>query len=197
MKHPKIYPLAWSHHQKMVVIDQQHAFVGGIDLCFMRYDDNEFTLLDFESEKFPGISIFFTIVLFLFCILNLNFWLFFKDSILMFTSVGKDYGNLNVFVKRTGDPMIDQIDRQTIPRLPWHDVTVCTTPSSVVTCIPYRDSFKYMTDLARPVYGTCHEMSTFFSYLSLHQLHILLYIYYIFSCTNKGLILGYRYLCKV
>lgn len=45
----------------------------------------------------------------------------------MFTNygiVGKDYGNLNVFVKRTGDPMVDQIDRKIIPRLPWHDVTV-------------------------------------------------------------------------
>lgn len=38
----------------MVVIDQQYAFVGGIDLCFMRYDDDEFTLVDLEGEKFPG-----------------------------------------------------------------------------------------------------------------------------------------------
>lgn len=39
----------------MVVIDQQFAFVGGIDLCFMRYEDDDFTLLDFDGVKFPGI----------------------------------------------------------------------------------------------------------------------------------------------
>lgn len=30
----------WSHHEKIVVIDQTLAFVGGIDLCFGRYDDH-------------------------------------------------------------------------------------------------------------------------------------------------------------
>lgn len=46
----------------MVVIDQQYAFVGGIDLCFMRYDDDEFTLVDFEGEKFPGIIIIIGVI---------------------------------------------------------------------------------------------------------------------------------------
>ncbi|CAF5145955.1 unnamed protein product, partial [Rotaria sp. Silwood1] len=31
--------LLWSHHEKMVVIDQKIAFVGGIDLCYGRWDD--------------------------------------------------------------------------------------------------------------------------------------------------------------
>lgn len=30
----------WSHHEKMVVIDQSVAFMGGIDLCFGRWDDD-------------------------------------------------------------------------------------------------------------------------------------------------------------
>ena len=34
----------WSHHEKIVVIDQQIAFVGGIDLCSGRWDD--------DTEKF-------------------------------------------------------------------------------------------------------------------------------------------------
>ena len=37
MRHPggktKVW---WTHHQKLVVVDQQLAFVGGIDLCFGR-----------------------------------------------------------------------------------------------------------------------------------------------------------------
>ena len=31
----------WSHHEKCVVIDQSAAFVGGIDLCLGRWDDDE------------------------------------------------------------------------------------------------------------------------------------------------------------
>lgn len=31
----------WSHHEKCVIIDQSVAFMGGIDLCFGRYDDDE------------------------------------------------------------------------------------------------------------------------------------------------------------
>jgi phospholipase D1/2 len=43
IRHPNHYPkggvLLWSHHEKMVVIDQKIAFVGGIDLCYGRWDD--------------------------------------------------------------------------------------------------------------------------------------------------------------
>lgn len=44
----------WAHHEKMVVIDQHTAFIGGIDLCFGRYDNSEHRLLDPESSWFPG-----------------------------------------------------------------------------------------------------------------------------------------------
>ena len=30
----------WSHHEKCVIIDQSVAFMGGVDLCFGRYDDD-------------------------------------------------------------------------------------------------------------------------------------------------------------
>jgi phospholipase D1/2 len=36
--------LFFSHHQKLVVIDNQHAFVGGIDLAYGRRDDGNFNL---------------------------------------------------------------------------------------------------------------------------------------------------------
>lgn len=29
----------WSHHEKFVIIDQSVAFLGGIDLCYGRWDD--------------------------------------------------------------------------------------------------------------------------------------------------------------
>ncbi len=36
----------WSHHEKCVIIDQTVAFVGGIDLAAMRYDDSHHRLTD-------------------------------------------------------------------------------------------------------------------------------------------------------
>ena len=40
IRHPFSQPLEWSHHQKTVVCDQRVAFVGGLDLCFGRFDDH-------------------------------------------------------------------------------------------------------------------------------------------------------------
>ncbi|XP_051874747.1 phospholipase D1-like isoform X2 [Pristis pectinata] len=39
----------WAHHEKLVVIDQSVAFVGGIDLAYGRWDDNEHRLTDVGS----------------------------------------------------------------------------------------------------------------------------------------------------
>ena len=36
----------WSHHEKLVVIDQTLAFVGGIDLAFGRWDNARHVLHD-------------------------------------------------------------------------------------------------------------------------------------------------------
>lgn len=33
-----IIPSKWSHHEKMVVIDQSVGFMGGLDICFGRMD---------------------------------------------------------------------------------------------------------------------------------------------------------------
>lgn len=38
--------LLWSHHEKSVIIDQTVGFVGGIDLCFGRWDDDLHRLVD-------------------------------------------------------------------------------------------------------------------------------------------------------
>uniref|UniRef100_A0AAR2K8K0 Phospholipase n=1 Tax=Pygocentrus nattereri TaxID=42514 RepID=A0AAR2K8K0_PYGNA len=40
----------WAHHEKIVVIDQSVAFVGGIDLAYGRWDDREHRLTDIGSE---------------------------------------------------------------------------------------------------------------------------------------------------
>uniref|UniRef100_A0A8D0AGQ4 Phospholipase n=1 Tax=Sander lucioperca TaxID=283035 RepID=A0A8D0AGQ4_SANLU len=52
MRHPdhvssSVY--LWAHHEKLVVIDQSVAFVGGIDLAYGRWDDREHRLTDVGS----------------------------------------------------------------------------------------------------------------------------------------------------
>ncbi|XP_054157366.1 phospholipase D1-like [Oppia nitens] len=47
-------PLLWSHHEKLVVIDQSVAFVGGIDLCFGRWDNYEHRITDLAGMMFDN-----------------------------------------------------------------------------------------------------------------------------------------------
>nr|XP_048719972.1 phospholipase D1 isoform X1 [Caretta caretta]XP_048719973.1 phospholipase D1 isoform X1 [Caretta caretta]XP_048719974.1 phospholipase D1 isoform X1 [Caretta caretta] len=54
MRHPdhvssSVY--LWAHHEKLIVIDQSVAFVGGIDLAYGRWDDDEHRLTDVGSVK--------------------------------------------------------------------------------------------------------------------------------------------------
>ena len=41
----------WSHHEKLCIVDQCVAFVGGIDLCTNRWDDDRYLLLDDKVEN--------------------------------------------------------------------------------------------------------------------------------------------------
>jgi hypothetical protein len=38
----------------LVVVDDEIAFLGGIDLCYGRYDDSNYRLTDPEGKIFPG-----------------------------------------------------------------------------------------------------------------------------------------------
>lgn len=46
--------LLWSHHDKVVVVDQNVAFVGGIDLAWGRWDDNTHQIADSAGVMWPG-----------------------------------------------------------------------------------------------------------------------------------------------
>lgn len=48
LRHPDGITL-WSHHEKCVVIDQRIAFLGGIDLCYGRWDTTTHRLTDLGS----------------------------------------------------------------------------------------------------------------------------------------------------
>lgn len=40
----------------MVIIDQKIAFLGGLDIGYGRYDDNEHRLVDLNEEFWPGVD---------------------------------------------------------------------------------------------------------------------------------------------
>ncbi|KAF5339011.1 hypothetical protein D9611_008713 [Ephemerocybe angulata] len=86
----------WAHHEKLCVIDQTIAFMGGLDACFGRWDTPQHALTDdtLDTDQ-PEI------------------W------------PGKDYSNPRVSDFHTlNKPEEDMYDRTKVPRMPWHDVAM-------------------------------------------------------------------------
>lgn len=49
----------WAHHEKFIIVDYEVAFIGGLDLCFGRWDNRQHPLADVHPagvrhEMFPG-----------------------------------------------------------------------------------------------------------------------------------------------
>lgn len=54
MRHPDQVTL-WAHHEKLLVVDQVVAFLGGLDLAYGRWDDLHYRLTDLgDSPKSPA-----------------------------------------------------------------------------------------------------------------------------------------------
>lgn len=93
--------ITWTHHEKLLVVDDSVAFVGGIDLAFGRYDDGEHLVADDEETTWRG----------------------------------KDYYNPRLCEQELLHEPYNQpskLDRMTQPRMPWHDVAVCTVGEAAV-----------------------------------------------------------------
>ena len=43
-----------SHHEKIVIVDNEICYLGGLDLCFGRYDNFEHKVGDFPPTIWPG-----------------------------------------------------------------------------------------------------------------------------------------------
>ncbi|KAJ2687951.1 hypothetical protein IWW39_002566 [Coemansia spiralis] len=89
----------WAHHEKMVVVDNTFAFIGGLDLCWGRYDTHAHRLGDYflphKGRSFAHLQIFY----------------------------GQDYNNARIHdFSNVNDYEETLIDRRTTPRMPWHDV---------------------------------------------------------------------------
>uniref|UniRef100_A0A8C1DXF6 Phospholipase n=1 Tax=Cyprinus carpio carpio TaxID=630221 RepID=A0A8C1DXF6_CYPCA len=149
IRHPDHMPstaLLWAHHEKLVVIDQSLAFLGGIDLAYGRWDDSQHRLTDVGSvrrspQHSPALSPSLTHVrqphqedfLFIYFFLIFQIKGYSLRSYIGSTELcgetrfwhGKDYCNfiLKDWVK-LNKPFDDFIDRYKTPRMPWHDIGV-------------------------------------------------------------------------
>ena len=86
----------WAHHEKFLVIDYEVAFIGGLDLCYGRWDEKQHPLSDVhpsgvQNEIFPGQD-------------------FNNNRIMDFQSV-EDWKS-------------NQLSKAEYGRMPWHDVAM-------------------------------------------------------------------------
>ncbi|KAI9454483.1 phospholipase D/nuclease [Lactarius psammicola] len=84
----------WSHHEKVVVVDNHRACIGGLDICFGRWDTQNHPLADahptdFSRTLFPG----------------------------------QDYNNARILdFQNVSNYVSGTISVSESPRMPWHDV---------------------------------------------------------------------------
>ena len=94
----------WAHHEKICIVDHMVAFVGGIDLCFGRWDTPQHSVVD---DKLTGFELSDAP----------------KDSDHCQLWPGKDYSNPRVQDFYALDKPYEEIyDRTKVQRMPWHDV---------------------------------------------------------------------------
>ncbi|KAK4240195.1 hypothetical protein C8A03DRAFT_31670 [Achaetomium macrosporum] len=96
----------FAHHEKLCIVDHDIAFIGGIDLCFGRWDTPKHPVVDdkptgFEPQDDP------------------------RDAEHCQLFPGKDYSNPRVLdFFRLNEPYEEMYDRSMTPRMPWHDIAM-------------------------------------------------------------------------
>ena len=95
-RHPtNMIGFLWSHHEKLVIIDQLIGYVGGLDLCWGRYDKNSHPIQE-PSQKVDSPEYFFP---------------------------GIDYSNARIRdFERVSEYLKESANRDKETRMPWHDV---------------------------------------------------------------------------
>jgi phospholipase D1/2 len=86
----------WAHHEKFIVIDYEMAFIGGLDLCFGRWDNHQHALSDMHPEGIRN-----------------EVW------------PGQDFNNNRIMdFKNVQDWKQNELDKAGAGRMPWHDVSM-------------------------------------------------------------------------
>ena len=86
----------WAHHEKFIVIDYELAFIGGLDMCYGRWDARQHSLADVhpsgvQNEVFPG----------------------------------QDFNNNRIMDFQTVDDWAsNELSKADYGRMPWHDVAM-------------------------------------------------------------------------
>jgi len=88
--------LKWAHHEKFIVIDYNTAFIGGLDLCFGRWDNHQHPLADVYPAGVAG-----------------EIW------------PGQDFNNNRVMdFQSVDDWKSNELSKAEYGRMPWHDVAM-------------------------------------------------------------------------
>ncbi|KAK3389532.1 hypothetical protein B0H63DRAFT_492449 [Podospora didyma] len=86
----------WAHHEKFIVIDYELAFIGGLDLCFGRWDSHQHALADVHPEGIAN-----------------EVW------------PGQDFNNNRVMdFQNVQDWKQNELSKAENGRMPWHDVAM-------------------------------------------------------------------------
>ncbi|KAL9057467.1 MAG: hypothetical protein Q9162_002304 [Coniocarpon cinnabarinum] len=86
----------WAHHEKFIVIDYNLAYIGGLDLCFGRWDTKQHPLSDVSPAGVDN-----------------TIW------------PGQDYNNNRIMdFQSVGDWAQNQLSKAEYGRMPWHDVAM-------------------------------------------------------------------------
>ncbi|KAK1256031.1 hypothetical protein MKX07_008290 [Trichoderma sp. CBMAI-0711] len=111
--------LYWAHHEKLLVVDRNLVFMGGLDMCFGRWDTNSHPIADAH----PG---------------NVDNTIF----------PGQDYNNARIFdFADVGNWEQNQLDRTKSSRMGWSDVALSMNGPIVSDLVThFVDRWNFMFD---------------------------------------------------
>ena len=99
----------WSHHEKIVVVDNHYACIGGLDLCFGRWDTHSHPLADVHPHD-PYATLF----------------------------PGQDYNNARIMdFQNVPNYVSNGLSAVESGRMPWHDVHMSLTGEAVLDIVQH------------------------------------------------------------
>ncbi|GAA6010322.1 hypothetical protein JCM10207_005173 [Rhodosporidiobolus poonsookiae] len=112
--------LYWSHHRKHVVLDNKIATIGGLDLCFGRWDTTSAPLSDVHPTDFAR-TLF----------------------------AGQDFNNARIQDFQEVDKWASNtVSRRDAPRMPWEDVhTMLVGPAVLDIAQDFTERWNFIRDL--------------------------------------------------